>query len=134
MSSLVKKIVFHNASYKVVSLFVAVVLWVTLIGRRDFQISHDLTLQVLLAPNHYLVNKPPKTIKVKLSGPRANLKKIVQDNEILSLDLTKLRTGRQIITVSSESLALPVGVKVISLEPDKLNIYIKKTKDQIDGN
>ena len=134
MSDLIKSTFLNNASYKVVSLFVAIVLWVTLIGRRDFVITHDLGLQVLLASNHYLVSKPPKNIKVKLSGPRANLKKIVQENEFLSLDLTKLNTGRQVITVTGESLTLPLGVKVISLSPSKLNIYIKENKDQEDGN
>ena len=134
MSDIFNKIFTNNLRYKVVSLFVAIVLWVTLTGRRDFVISHDISLQILLAPTHFLANDPPETIKVELSGPNSSLKKIRESNEFLSLDLTKLNIGRQIIKVSSDSLQLPLGVKVISLNPSKLNIHIKKAKEQTIGN
>ena len=46
--SLFEKYVLENGSYKLVALFVALVLWVAILGRKDFVMTYELPIQLLV--------------------------------------------------------------------------------------
>lgn len=114
-----------NGSYKVVALFVSLVLWVTILGRKDIVLTHEVDLQIHLAPNQVLRNELPKKVQVRLSGPRMGLKKFAKSEELITLDLAHLQAGRQRVEIPKESLALPLGVKVVSITPAKVRADIR---------
>lgn len=119
----------HNLSYKLVSLFVSLVLWVTLLGRTDLVSNHTMELQLLTNPNHVVVNQVPRTIKVKVSGPRAGLKKFTQSEQILTLNLEKLEPGTKHVKIEKGSINVPVGVKIISVLPNRIRVRIRELKE-----
>ncbi len=128
MMTKIKRAVVHNGSYKVVALFVSVALWITILGRKDLILNHDMQLQILTHPNHVITNKVRSAVKVKLSGPRSGLKKFTQSDEVISLNLEKVRPGRRTIKIPKDGLNLPLGVKILSITPNRIQVNIRELK------
>jgi len=118
-------LIFENGSYKIVALCVSLVLWITILGRKDIVLSHEVEMQFLLAPKHVITNKVPKTVEIKLVGPRMGLKKFVKNDEIITIDLVSFNPGYRVIKINKNGLNLPLGVKVVSIKPSNLKVNIK---------
>lgn len=123
-----KTMALSNWSYKVIALFVSLVLWVTLLGRKDLTLYHTMELQVLLKPNHVIINRYPSQVKVQVVGPRSGLKKFIQSGDVFTLNLEKIEPGRRVVRLAPENLTLPLGVKVLSLIPTELRILVREVK------
>ena len=117
----------ENASYKIVAFFVTVVLWLTMLSRRDAVMTREMSLLFLL-PNHVsMKNDVPRRVVVKLAGPRLALQRYVQSESDLTVDLTRLPTGRVKVHLSQGNLSLPLGVKVLAIEPEEVLVDLKDT-------
>ncbi len=115
-----------NMSYKFVALGVALVLWMSMLGRKDSTLVKEFELQVLLGPKIELESKIPAIVKVEVAGPRVALKKINQMNPLFTIDLTSARPGRQVVELSRDGLNLPIGAKVLSLEPKEFTVVLRE--------
>lgn len=118
----------ENLSYKFVALGVALILWMSMLGRMDSTLMKDFELQVLLGPNLELTTQIPQVVKVEIAGPRVALKKIYQMNPVFTVDLTAARAGRQVVQLSREGLNLPIGARVLSIEPREFTVQIKSAR------
>lgn len=114
-----------NFSYKLVALGVAVILWASMLGRKDTTLTKDFELQPLLGPNLELVTQIPQIVTVEIAGPRVALKKINTMNPVYTLDLTALKAGRQVVTLKRDGLNLPIGARVMSLTPREFTVQIR---------
>ena len=76
----------ENASYKLVALFVTLVLWAAMLGRSTTVLEKEMDLQVLLNSQHSVVGDVQKKVKVKVSGPRVSLEKFSRNNETLTVE------------------------------------------------
>jgi YbbR domain-containing protein len=117
-----------NLSYKFVALGVAIILWMSMMGRKDSTLVKDFELQVLLGPNLEMETSIPQLVKVEVVGPRVALKKINQMSPVFTVDLTSARAGRQVIQLSREGLNLPIGARVVSLEPREFMVVLRDSK------
>lgn len=122
----VKNLLFDNLSYKIVSLFIALILWFTVLGRRDFQVTKNLEIDVTISAGLVLKSKSTDSIKVRVSGPRNALRKFIEGGagQVISLDATKLTAGVHAITVPQHKLDLPFGVKLVSIKPAEVEIEL----------
>lgn len=118
----------ENMSYKIVALFVTLVLWMTMLSRKDTVMTREMPVHYLIAPTHNLVNEPKKTARVKVSGRRIALKKFSENEEGITVDLTRLTVGRHLVRLNQEILNLPLGVKVLAIDPDEIEANIKENK------
>lgn len=114
-----------NLSYKFVALGVAVILWMSMLGRKDSTIMKDFELQVLLGPNLEMETQIPQLVKVEIAGPRVALKKINQMSPVFTVDLTSSRAGRQTVQLNREGLNLPIGARVISIDPAEFPVVLR---------
>ncbi len=121
-----KKALLDNLSYKIVALAVAIILWISMIGRKDSTLVKEFELQVLLGPNIELESPIPQLVKVELIGPRVALKKINQMSPVFTVDLTGARVGRQVIEMSRNGLNLPIGARVQSIEPHDFTVNLRE--------
>lgn len=117
-----------NLSYKFVALGVAVILWMSMLGRKDTTLIKDFELRPLLGPNLEITTQIPQIVRVEVAGPRVALKKIDQMNPVFNVDLTAARPGRQVIQLSRDGLNLPVGARVLSIDPREFSVQIKGTR------
>lgn len=114
-----REILSENSSYKLVALVVALVLWLTLQGRRDVVLSREVELQVLMAPHMAVTNPIPQTLRVELSGARLALKRVAEGMGPATVDLRHVAPGRQVVTLTRDNFTVPVGAKVLSIQPNE---------------
>lgn len=121
--------IFENGSYKLVALFVTLILWVTILGRRDFVLSKDMDIEFLL-PRSMAVAETgiERRVTVKVSGPRMALKKFAQNPGTITIDLGKSQPGPVRAVITPRTIEVPFGVKVLSVTPDVINLTLITTK------
>jgi YbbR domain-containing protein len=109
----------ENLSYKVVSLFIAIILWLTILGRRDFSLTKNVDVELMPGPGQAVISQNVETVKVKVAGPRTALKKFMESglSQLVTIDVSRLKSGEAEIEVPAHQIDLPFGVKVISIKP-----------------
>lgn len=120
-----KSWILENGSYKLVALFVTLILWVTILGRRDFVLSKEMDIEFLL-PRSIAVAESnlERKVTVKVSGPRMALKKFAQNPGTITIDLVKSQPGPARAVITPRSVEVPFGVKVLSVTPDVINLNL----------
>jgi hypothetical protein len=130
---LLRERITSNGIYKTVALIVAIVIWTsTLWTRKDAILIRDMDLEFLLRANHQISNVVDRTVKVKVAGPRTSLKRFVQVSSVVSINLSDETIGLKEVEISSRTLDLPAGVKLLSVTPNRLKVDIKEVTT--DGN
>jgi hypothetical protein len=120
-----KNWVLENGSYKLVALFVTLILWVTILGRRDFVLSKEMDIEFLLPRSVAIAEgSAQRRVIVKVSGPRMALKKFAQNPGTITIDLIKSQVGSVQATILPRSVEVPFGVKVLSVSPDVINLTL----------
>lgn len=128
-----KDYIFENGSYKLVSLFVTLILWVTILGRRDFMLTKDMDVEFLLPEKVVMQSsRGERKISVKVSGPRTALKKFAQSPGSITFDLTKSEVEQKNTRVKAviqvKNIEVPFGVKVVSIDPEAIDVVLSPTE------
>ena len=118
------KWIVENGSYKIVALFVALVLWVAILGRKDFVLSHEMPIEVLVPAQSRMVYDIPKVVRVRIGGPRLALKRFKDSNAVLKIDLRRAGMGRTSLRIQESDFILPQKVRLISISPGFLSVDI----------
>lgn len=124
----VKHLVLDNFSYKVVSLFIALILWLTILGRRDYTVTRSFELDFSVATESLLVKQSSDRVKIKVSGPRTALRKFMDSEaaQVVSIDLSQYGEGQFDVEIPSNKIDIPFGVKVLSIQPAHVQVHIGK--------
>lgn len=124
----VKHLVLDNFSYKVVSLFIALILWLTILGRRDYTVTRSFELDFSVATQSLLVKQSSDRVKIKVSGPRTALRKFMDSEaaQVVSIDLSQYGEGQFDVEIPSNKIDIPFGVKVLSIQPAHVQVHIGK--------
>lgn len=119
-----------NGTYKLVALFISLILWVTILGRRDFVYSKNIDIEVQTAPQLAVIEQSHASVRVRVTGPRASLKKFMDahSNQAILVDVSSLGEGKIEIPISEKKLDLPLGVRVVSLKPQKIDVTVVSRK------
>jgi YbbR domain-containing protein len=120
----------ENLSYKLVSLFIALILWLTILGRRDFIFSKNVEVDVLVGVNYILAGQNVERVRVKVSGPRTALKKFMDSglSQQVTVDATHREEGEYEIEIPRNKIDVPFGVSVQQVRPATVKVIIKKAQ------
>lgn len=118
--------ILENGSYKLVALFVTLILWITILGRRDFVLTKEMQIEFLLPRQVTLAPTSDKerTVNVKVSGPRMALKRFTQNPGTITVDLERSHAGPVQAMITPRNVEVPFGVKVLSVTPNVINIRL----------
>ena len=114
-----------NLSFRFVALGVALILWASILGRNHSTVTRDFELQVQLGPNLEMTTRVPSTVRLEIAGPRVAIKKISTMNPVYTVDLTSARAGRQVVRLSHEGVSLPIGARVVNIEPAEFTVQLR---------
>ncbi|MES2803103.1 MAG: CdaR family protein [Bdellovibrionota bacterium] len=118
-----------NLSYKVVSLFVALILWISILGRRDFVTTKEMDLTFVLPPGYMVAAQSHDKLRVKMSGSQPVLKKYKDSLKKVAFDLSDSGEGLVEIDVPNNRIDVPDGVKVLNVKPNVIRVEIVKIKN-----
>jgi hypothetical protein len=118
----------ENLSYKLVSLFIALILWFTILGRRDFTTTKSIEIEVLVAKEYVLTAQSVDSVKVKVSGPRTALNRFINNglSQIITLDVSNRPEGEYDISIPDNKIDVPFGVKVLQVTPKTVKVQIRR--------
>lgn len=127
-----RSFVLENLSYKMVALFIALILWITILGRRDFVMTKTVEVDLLTAPGYTVVSQTSDSIKVKVNGPRTALKKFIDSagSHSIALDISDRGAGSVDVTVPPQRIEVPFGVKIIGIRPNVIRAEVIQVKPQ----
>lgn len=130
MKRRVSNIFTENLSYKVVALFISLILWLTILGRRDFILTKSVDVELLTGQGYVAISQSSEQVKFKVSGPRSALKKYLESSasDIVTLDVTDKKAGTYSIEIPSSKFDVPLGVKILSVRPTKIRANIIESK------
>lgn len=116
----------ENFSYKVVALFISLILWLTILGRRDFVLSKKIDIELQTNPRQVVVAQTSDNIRVKVSGPRAALKKFMDNPQTQSIliDISERGEGVLDIDVPLNKIEVPMGVRIMGVRPNVIRAEV----------
>lgn len=126
MKSRVRGFFTENLSYKFVSFLIALILWVTIIGRRDFVYTKTVDVELRPAIENVVAAQTTDRVRVRASGSRAALKKFMDspDSRTIVIDISGRGKGILDVDVPSHMIEVPVGVKVLSVRPNVIRAEV----------
>lgn len=124
----VKSIFTENLSYKLISLLIALILWITILGRRDFVVTRKMEIELTPPVGMVVKEQSVDQIKVKVSGPRAALRRFIENDvsQVVTLDLSQRPVGVSVVDIPRSKVDLPFGVKLVSMTPVTIEVNLEK--------
>ena len=114
---------FANLPLKVLSLAVAVVLWLAVSGQSTVERNIRVPLEYQnVPPGMEIVGDPPGSADVRLRGSSGNLARVVQGDVVAALDLTNARPGTRIFNLRASEVRVPFGVSVVQVTPPTISL------------
>lgn len=121
----------ESLALKAVSLLLALILWITILGFKQEELKLNVKLEPILAPNMMITNKIPPSIQFTLSGPRVLLKDVEKKVLPIRPDLRRSSETTLGFSVSDELLGeLPRGVRVTSFFPPNILIRLEEVVER----
>lgn len=116
-----------NSVYKVSALIIAILLWLIISSRREFEVVKNFDVEFRMHDSVLVNQISPPTIKVHLFGSRVSLKKVLDGqwpNSVV-IDAMNLRPGQHRIRLERNRIELPFGARAISIDPQFVEFEIK---------
>lgn len=117
---------FDNLSYKLVSLFIAFVLWISILGRRDFVATQEVEINLVSAPGYSVLSQSADRVKIKISGQQPLMKKYKDKIQMLNVDVTDKSPGIYDMDIVANRFDLPQGLKILNIRPNAIKYEIIK--------
>ena len=117
----------ESLALKAVSLLLALILWITILGFKREELKVNVKLEPLLPPGVMITNKIPTYIQFTLSGPRVLLKDVQKKLQPIRPDLRRTRETTIGFSISEDLIGeLPAGVRVMSFYPPNILIRLEE--------
>jgi YbbR domain-containing protein len=125
----IKEMVSDNFSYKLVALIISLILWLSLLNKREFITTKEFDVDIMTSENLVVLGQTSDKLKVKVSGPQPLLKKFIDSPQIVAFDLSDKPIGFYDLDVSTSKIEVPKGLKVVSVRPNTIRVeLIDKSK------
>lgn len=120
-----------NFVSKVVALIIALVLWMTILGRRDFIQTKQIEVELYPSSQYLVTQQSTDHIRIRVSGVREALKRFIESptNQTLLIDVSDRTEGPLTVEVPIQKIELPLGVKILSIKPTLVKaVLVKKSE------
>ncbi len=122
-----RKIFLEDWSLKLLSLAIALVLWLVVTGQNEPVTAHvNVQLNFIRPQSLEISNDPPRTVDVMLTGSRNKLDDLTALDLVATVDLSDQQPGERVFRLAGKAqIALPQGVKVDGFQPSVVSIRLE---------
>src|SRR3954463_5722322 len=118
-----------NLGTKLISVAIAVVLWMIVLGSRNVEATKEIPLEVITPADIVPANEIPDRIAFRLSGPKAFLRSILDRREDpIRVNLSGAKPALVTYRFFSDNIRVPIGVKVLSINPTAILVKLENLK------
>jgi YbbR domain-containing protein len=124
---LLRKIFLEDWSLKLLSLAIAIVLWLVVTGQNQPVTAHvNVQLNFIRPQMLEISNDPPRAVDVMLTGSRSKLDDLTALDLVATVDLSDQRAGERVLRLADKAqISLPQGVKVDGFQPSAIPIHLE---------
>ena len=122
-----RKIFVEDWSLKLLSLAIALVLWLLVTGQNQPVTAHvNVQLNFIRPPALEISNDPPRTVDVTLTGSRNKLDDLTSLDLVATVDISDQHAGERVLRLADKAqIALPQGVKVDGFQPSAVPVRLE---------
>jgi YbbR domain-containing protein len=118
----------RHKGLKLLSFFLAVVLWFAVGGEERTETTLNLNLELVnLSSNLMIVSEVPPNLQVRVTGPRSIIRSLSQTRLVHTLDLAGVKAGSHSVPLGPSAFSLPRGITVSRVQPNPLNLTLAPT-------
>ncbi|HET9477718.1 MAG TPA: CdaR family protein [Pyrinomonadaceae bacterium] len=127
VEKLARKIFLEDWSLKLLSLAIALVLWLVVTGQNEPVTAHvNVQLNFIRPPSLEISNDPPRTVDVMLTGSRNKLDDLTSLDLVATVDISDQRAGERVLRLADKAqIPLPQGVKVDGYQPSAIPLRLE---------
>jgi YbbR domain-containing protein len=124
---LLRRIFLEDWSLKLLSLAIAIVLWLLVTGQNEPVTAHvNVQLNFIRPQSLEISNDPPRTVDVMLTGSRNKLDDLTSLDLVATVDISDQRAGERVLRLADKALiSLPQGIKVDGFQPSAIPIRLE---------
>src|ERR1044071_4877081 len=125
---LLRRIFVEDWSLKLLSLAIAIVLWLLVTGQNQPVTAHvNVQLNFIRPQSLEISNDPPRTVDVMLTGSRNKLDDLTSLDLVATVDISEQRAGERILRLADKAqIILPQGIKVDGFQPSAIPIRLEE--------
>jgi len=124
MMAFFEKHVVHNWKIKFYAFGVSLILWFVILGQRSIVVARTVNVEYLVSPGVTVTDSVDK-ITMTISAKRSVLQSFNAQNHAPVVDVRALPPGSKRIPIKMDSISLPLGAKLLSIEPKVVTLYLK---------
>ena len=124
---LARRIFLEDWSLKLLSLAIALVLWLVVTGQNEPVTAHvNVQLNFIRPQALEISNDPPRAVDVMLTGSRNKLDDLTALDLVATVDLSDQRAGERVLRLADKAqISLPQGVKIDGFQPSAIPIRLE---------
>jgi YbbR domain-containing protein len=118
-----RKHVFHNFWLKLLSLAIAVVLWLAVTRDPVAEVALNVPIEFHNAPEHLEISSETiPQVQVRLRGPVRELRELAPTEVHAIIDLANARAGERTYNLTTTHIKVPEGLEVIQAIPSQIRL------------
>lgn len=131
-AKLARKIFLEDWGVKLLSLAIALVLWLVVTGQNEPVTAHvNVQLNFIRPQLLEISNDPPRTVDVMLTGSRSKLDDLTALDLVATVDISDQQPGERVLRLADKALiSLPQGVKVDGFQPSAIPIRLEQVVER----
>jgi len=123
---------FRHVGLKVVSLALAVALWMAVSGEEVVERGLRVPLELQqFPPGLELSGEPFTLVDVRVRGGSGTIGQVTPGDIIAMLDLRAARPGRRLFQLTPENVRAPFGVEVVQVAPSSIAMVFEKSATRL---
>ena len=132
VEKLLRRIFLEDWSLKLLSLAIAIILWLLVTGQNQPVTAHvNVQLNFIRPQALEISNDPPRTVDVMLTGSRNKLDDLTSLDLVATVDITDQRAGERVLRLADKAvITLPQGIKVDGFQPSAIPIRLEEVVDR----
>ncbi|HEY8133313.1 MAG TPA: CdaR family protein [Thermoanaerobaculia bacterium] len=124
-----------NWSLKILSVFLAITLWLVVSAPRREPASERAfaaPLSLVRMPRDLVITtQVPDTVSVRLRGRGSDLRSLSSQNLEVTLDLSSAQAGDVTITLLPRAINVPPEIEVVSIDPNRVHFRVEPVRQKI---
>ena len=127
VEKLLRKIFIEDWSLKLLSLAIAIVLWLLVTGQNQPVTAHvNVQLNFIRPQSLEISNDPPRSVDVMLTGSRNKLDDLTSLDLVATVDISDQRAGERVLRLADKAqISLPQGIKVDGFQPSAVPVRLE---------
>jgi YbbR domain-containing protein len=120
-----------NFHLKLISVSLALLLWVTINGEPKSEISFKVPLEYRNPPKGIeVMDDTVNAIDVRLSASTSLIKRLEATDITAAIDLSEWNPGERTYSISAANIRVPFGVSITKITPNKVRLKFEPTQEK----